>query len=201
MPDIKQITLPSGTTYDLRDSRVDSLVSQATKWLGVTTTAISDGSTINVIDIGGESVTVENGNIVSYNNMEFIWNGTITTPCWQEFGSSGSLKALAFKDGVAVSTQVPATFTTTGTVSAPTILKTAEGTTAKVTGITSVGSMPTYTVADGVLTITAGSAPTADTEKTFKTGDATYEASAPTLSASTVVATNTNVSGTVTYTP
>lgn len=38
MADIKKITLPSGTTYDLRDSRVDSIISQGTRWVGVTTT-------------------------------------------------------------------------------------------------------------------------------------------------------------------
>ena len=197
MADIKQITLPSGTTYDLRDSRVDSLISQATKWVGVTTTEISDGSTTSVIVIGGVDHTAQVGDITSYNNMEFIWNGSL----WQEFGSTGSLKTLAFKDSVAVSTVVPATFSTTGTVSAPTISVASAGETGTVTGITDVGSMPTFTVANEILTITAGAVPTADSEKTFKTGDASYSASAPTLSATTTTATTSNVSGTVTYTP
>lgn len=225
MPDIKQITLPSGTTYDLRDSRVDSIISQGTRWVGVTTTEISDGSTTSTIVIDGTSHAAEIGDITSYNNMEFIWNGTK----WQEFGSTGSLKALAFKDSVAVSTAVPATYTTTftgkqksvsvsgtttgsvtetkgsveiktkssgtnsytpaGSVSTPTISVKTAGTTAKVTGITGVGTlpsctMPTYTVANEVLTITAGTfsagtLPTADTEKTFKTGDAAYQSSKP----------------------
>lgn len=108
---IQQITLPSGTTYDLQDSRVDSIVSQSTRWVGVTTTALSDGSSATTIIIGGESHNVLEGDIASYNNMEFIFNGTI----WQEFGSTGSLKALAFKDSVAVSTDVPSSFTTTFT--------------------------------------------------------------------------------------
>lgn len=197
MADIKQITLPSGTTYDLRDSRVDSLISQATKWVGVTTTEISDGSTTNVIVIGGVDHTAQVGDIASYNNMEFIWNGSL----WQEFGSTGSLKTLAFKDSVAVSTVVPATFSTTGTVSAPTISVASAGETGTVTGITDVGSMPTFTVTNEVLTITAGAVPTADSEKTFKTGDASYSASAPTLSATTTTATTSNVAGTVTYNP
>ena len=257
MPDIKQITLPSGTTYDLRDSRVDSIISQGTRWVGVTTTEISDSSTTSTIVIDGTSHTAETGDITSYNNMEFIWNGTK----WQEFGSTGSLKALAFKDSVAVSTAVPATYTTTftgkqksvsvsgtttgsvsvtkgtvtvskassgtatytpqgsnasssvsgtcsvtpsgsistgtgtanytpaGSVSTPTISVKTAGTTGKVTGITSVGTLPsctlpTYTVANEVLTITAGTfsagtLPTADTEKTFKTGDAAYKSTQP----------------------
>ena len=230
MPDIKQITLPSGTTYDLRDSRVDSIISQGTRWVGVTTTELYDGATTSTITINGVSHTAEIGDIAGYTpsgkqQEEFIWSGTN----WQEFGSTGSLKALAFKDSVAVSTSVPATYSTTftgkqksvsvsgtttgsvtetkgkveiktkssgtnsytpaGSVSTPTISVKTAGTTGKVTGITSVGTlpsatMPTYTVANEVLTITAGSfsagtLPTADTEKTFKTGDASYKSSQP----------------------
>ena len=257
MPDLKKITLPSGTTYDLRDSRVDSIISQGTRWVGVTTTALSDGSTTSTITISGESHTAEIGDIASYNNMEFIWNGTQ----WQEFGSTGSLKALAFKDSASGTVDVPTTYTTTftgkqksvsvtgtttgsvsvtkgivtvskassgtatytpagtnaasnvsgscsvtpsgsistglgtanytpeGTVSKPTISVKTSGTTAKVTGVTNAGTLPsctlpTYTVANETLTITAGSfsagaLPTLDTEKTFKTGDAAYESTTP----------------------
>ena len=262
MPDIKKITLPSGTTYDLRDSRVDSIISQGTRWVGVTTTELYDGATASTIMIAGESHTAEIGDIAGYTptgkpQEEFIYNGTT----WQEFGSTGSLKALAFKDSVAVTTAVPATYTTTftgksksvsvsgtttgsvtetksavtvskastgtatytpqgsnaassvsgscsvtpsgsistgtgtanytpaGSVSTPTISVKTAGSTGKVTGITSVGTlpsatMPTYTVANEILTITAGSfsagtLPTADTEKTFKTGDAAYQSTQP----------------------
>lgn len=238
MPDIRQLKLPNNTTYDLRDSRVDSIISQGTRWVGVTTTPLSDGSATSTIVINGDSHNAEIGDITSYNDMEFIWNGTV----WQEFGSTGSLKALAFKDSVAVSTVVPATFATTftgksatisvsgttnGSVSAPAIsLKTA-GSTDTVTGITGVGTlpsatMPTFTVANDILTITAGSfsagtLPTADTEKTFKTTDAAYESSTPAFtgasmtstgtytpeatSISTTTVTSTSVAGTVTYTP
>ena len=74
--------------------------------------------------------------------------------------------------------------TINGTATAPTISVKTAGTTGKVTGITSVGSMPTYSVSNEVLTITAGATPTADTEKTFKTGDATYQAGTSTVSGS-----------------
>lgn len=74
--------------------------------------------------------------------------------------------------------------TISGTATAPTISVKTAGTTGKVTGITSVGSMPTYSVSNEVLTITAGVTPTADTEKTFKTGDATYQAGTSTVSGS-----------------
>lgn len=269
MPDIKQITLPSGTTYDLRDSRVDSIISQGTRWVGVTTTPISDGSTTSTIVIDGVSHNAEIGDIAGYQETgkqqeEFIWNGTV----WQEFGSTGSLKALAFKDTASGTVAVPATYsfsgtaasvsvtgTTAGSVSetkgtvtvskansgdatytpqgsnasssvsgtcsvtpsgsistgtgtanytpagsvsgscgAPTISVKTAGSTASVTPFGSAGSLPsctlpTYTVANEVLTITAGSfsagtLPSGGTAVTVKTGDAAYEATAPSFSGS-----------------
>lgn len=266
MPDIKQITLPNNTTYDLRDSRVDSIISQGTRWVGVTTTAISDGSTTSTIVIDGASHNAEIGDIASYNNMEFIWNGTV----WQEFGSTGSLKTLAFKDSVAVKTTIPKTFTSSfsgtqgtvsvsgtttgsvsetksavtvskassgtatytpqgsnasssvsgtcsvtpsgsistgtgtanytpagsvsGTVGTPTISVKTAGATKSITPFGSAGTLPsctlpTYTVSDGVLTITSGSfsagtLPSGGTAVTVKTGDAAYQSSQPTFSGS-----------------
>lgn len=225
MPDIKQITLPSGTTYDLRDSRVDSIISQGTRWVGVTTTALTDGSTTSTITIEGTAHNAEIGDIASYNNMEFIWSGTI----WQEFGSTGSLKALAFKDSASGSVTVPKTYSFTGTptnvsvsgtttgsvsetkgaveiktkssgtnsytpagsVSTPTISVKTAGATKSITPFGSAGSLPsctlpTYTVSNGVLTITAGSfsagtLPSAGTAVTVKTGDAAYNSSQPTF--------------------
>ncbi len=264
MPDIKQLKLPNGTTYDLRDSRVDSIISQGTRWVGVTTTAISDGSTTATIVIDGDSHAAEIGDITSYNNMEFIWNGTK----WQEFGSTGSLKALAFKDSASGTVAVPKTYsftgssvsvsvsgTTTGsitptksavtvskassgtatytpqgsnaassvsgscsvtpagsisvgtgtanytpagsvsgTVGTPTISVKTAGSTTSVTPFGSAGSLPsctlpTYTVANEVLTITAGSfsagtLPSAGTAVTVKTGDAAYQSTQPSFSGS-----------------
>lgn len=187
MPSIKKLRLPSGNTYDIVDEGARELISELlnyTTYLGVTTTELTDGATTNPITIDGQSVTAVNGNIATYNSQEFIFNGTI----WQKFGDLSALGALAYKNSVAVST------TATGSVSAPTISVNQPGTTAKVTGITSVGSMPTYTVENETLIFTAGATPTADTEKTFKTGDASYTASQPTF-------TGNAVDGVVTYSP
>ena len=116
-PLVKEVTLPSGNTYYLKDADVRNWIgtgassgaeyritelesavaalSNATHWLGITTTALSDGATTNPITIGGESVTAVSGDIVQYNDTEFIFNGT----AWQEFGASiGTLKAFAFVD-------------------------------------------------------------------------------------------------------
>ncbi|MBR6529623.1 MAG: hypothetical protein IKT62_06255, partial [Firmicutes bacterium] len=105
-PLISQITLPSGTTYDIKDAkaRADIATLQAyTDYIGVSSTTISDGGT-EIPTIGGETVTPSIGNIVNYGSKEFIYNGTI----WQEFGDlsalSDQLGELAYVDfdGVAV---------------------------------------------------------------------------------------------------
>lgn len=117
-PTIKEVTLPSGNTYWLKDDEVRQWIgdgttsgaekrisdaeaeiqklSNATHWLGVTTTALTDGSTTNPITIGGESVTAVSGDIVQDSNgTEYIFNGT----AWQALGSSvGTLKAFAYAD-------------------------------------------------------------------------------------------------------
>ncbi len=52
MPDISKITLPSGTSYDIKDATARELIASietsitgAMSYVGVTTTALTDGST------------------------------------------------------------------------------------------------------------------------------------------------------------
>lgn len=83
---------------------ISGLIAGGVHYLGKTTTALSDGATTNPITIGGKSVTAKQGDMVSYDankdqDLEFIFNGTN----WYEFGSTGSLKALAFKDNASAS--------------------------------------------------------------------------------------------------
>lgn len=97
MPDISKITLPSGTTYNLKDQYARDLIAEIGnfgEWLGVTTTAITDGSTTNPVTIDGESVTATNGDIVTYNTKEFIWSST--AGAWQKFGDLSGLGAMAY---------------------------------------------------------------------------------------------------------
>jgi len=111
MADISKITLPSGTTYDIKDATARQAIADLnnyTAYLGVTTTALTDGATTNPITVSGSSVTAKTGNIVNYGSKEFIFNGSE----WQEFGDMSGLKALAFKDTAS------ATYTPAGTVSA-----------------------------------------------------------------------------------
>lgn len=243
-PTMYEITLPSGNSYYIEDNEVRQWIgtgstsgaeyriseletevaklSNATHWLGVTTTSISDGSTTNPITIGGQSVTAVSGDIVQTSGRaEFIFNGT----AWQELGTSvGTLKAFAYADtgevtikpkgsnsasavsgtcsvtpsgsistGTGTANYTPAG-SVSGSVTAPTISVKTAGTTASVKPFGSAGTLPsctlpTYTVANGILTITAGSfsagtLPSAGTAVTVKTGDAAYQATAPTFSGS-----------------
>ena len=170
VPAMKKITLPSGNAYWLEDDEVRQWIGDgstsgaekrlsdaesaiqalqnATHWLGITTTTLTDGSTTNPITINGESVTAVSGDIAQDSTgTEFIFNGT----AWQQFGASiGTLKAFAFVDTGTV------TITPAGSCSgtAVTMSKTNVG------SVTDAGSMPTFTVSNEVLTITAGAAPT-----------------------------------------
>lgn len=100
-PVLSKITL-SGTTYDLKDAYARELLENLTgaiHYRGVTSTALEDGDTTNPITIDNKSYTAESGDVVIYQatgapGLEFIFDGTK----WNEFGSTGSLKALAFKD-------------------------------------------------------------------------------------------------------
>lgn len=116
MADISKITLPSGTTYNIKDQGARDLIDEMsgyTDFLGVTTTALTDGATTNPIKINNVDVTAKKGNIVTYGSAEFIFNGT----AWQEFGDLSGLGDLAFKDTASGSgtVAVPKTYTTTVT--------------------------------------------------------------------------------------
>lgn len=191
---ISQITIGS-STYDLKDGEARQLIADIqaySDYLGVTTTALTDGASTNPVSIGGEDVTAKKGNIVNYGAKEFIFNGTI----WQEFGDLSALGALAYADtaegdytpagtinaqtftGDALTSTgsfTPAgevaaptftgdeltstgTYTPAGTVSRPTITVTPTEDT--VYSITDVGTLPTMTVENEVLTFNAGTLPT-----------------------------------------
>jgi hypothetical protein len=97
---------------------IKTTISGAMHWAGVTTTPLSDGATTNPITIGGESYTAKSGDVAAYGELEFAWNGSK----WQEFGSTGSLKALAFKDSASgdftpAGTNAPSAVTFTGQTS------------------------------------------------------------------------------------
>ena len=158
---ISSITLPSGSTYDIKDAEAREMIEALqgyTEYLGVTTTELVDGVTTSpVVVIAGESVTAKKGDIVTYESKEFVYNGTV----WQEFGDLSGLGDLAFKDTAS------ADYTPEGTVTISVATSTNE--TAAVAPAQS-GEV-TYTP--------AGSVSLTQTEKTLlispaQSGDATY---------------------------
>ena len=79
MADISQITLPSGSTYQIKDAtarqQIIDLTGQLTgavHYRGLTSSEITDGATINPITIDNKSYTAVAGDLVIYGNMEYI---------------------------------------------------------------------------------------------------------------------------------
>lgn len=180
MADISEITLPSGVTYDIKDATARNDISMlkgsgtgAMHYAGVTTTALANGSSTSPIKINEADYTPANGDVVIYGQLEFVWS--TSDKKWHEFGSTGSLKGLAFKDSASAS------YTPAGSVSAPTV--TVAVNTAKVAPITGVGTLPNFTasVSNETLTLgfSAGSLPTKGEEVTVATGIKSASASAP----------------------
>ena len=234
MPDIKyisKVTAPNGTTYNIKDAKawsdiedLKTSVTGAMHYIGTTTTAISDGSTTNPITIGGKTVTAKAGDVAIYGNLEFVWSDT--TSKWQEFGSTGSLKDLAFKDSASGS------YTPAGSVSQPTFTGTegnvsvsGNGTISglsftgdwkKFSGTTTAAgnvSVSTKTTSNQTATVssTTGTAtytpagtvsqPTFDNGSVSASGEFTPEGSVNLSTTSTVLEVSKAASGTATYTP
>lgn len=191
MADISKITLPSGTTYDIKDSTARSLISDiqssitgAMHYEGVTSTTLSDGATTATITIDGDSKTFtadDAGSVVISGQKEYVWNGTK----WQEFGSTGSLKALAFKDTASAS------YKPAGTVSQPTFTGSSSNVTITATNSTSGNYTPAGTV----------SKPTFTGSSMTSTGKFTPAGSVSLSNTNQTAAVSPASSGTVTYTP
>ena len=141
MPQISKITLPSGTTYDLKDAyardTISSLVGgDAIIFVGVSSTALTDGGTQRPT-IDGSQVSPGAGQLFFYGTKEFIWGQDNK---WHELGSLDSLGDLAYKDTASTSYQ-PA-----GTVSIPTFTGTSSTVTITATDNTSGNYQPKGTV-------------------------------------------------------
>ena len=82
-----------GTVY----SAINTALSAAVKFQGVTTTALYDGATTNPITIDGASYTARKGDEVINGGKEFLWTGTK----WQQLGDeeSWALKTVTISAG------------------------------------------------------------------------------------------------------
>ena len=191
MPQIDHITLPSGTTYEIADATARAQQVGAIILRGETTTALTNGATVNPIQIGGESFSAHANDAVFYGQKEFVFDGAN----WHEFGDMSGLGSLAMKNSASGNFTPAGTiavnaasgsgtaYTPEGSVSAPAISVKTAGATKSVTPFGSAGTLPelTMTVTDGNLTIafSQGTLPTAGTAVTVKTGDAAYQAGQP----------------------
>lgn len=149
------------------------------------------GTTTGSVNVTKSAVTVSKAS-----------SGTATyTPQGSNAASSVSGSCTITPSGSISTGSGTANYTPAGTVTAPTITVDTAGATTSVAEVASVGSMPTYTVANEVLTITAGAVPTTNSV-TVKTGDASYTSSAPAFTGTGVDLefSGTEVTGTVTGT-
>ena len=143
--------------FTLKDAEARELIEDighALYWIGVTTTALTDGDTTNPIVVNSENVTAKLGGMASYSGSEFVWNGS----AWQELGKN-NFGALAFKSSASGS------YTPAGDVS----ITAGTDSTDSVVGVSANGTVPSFTVSGETATFSAGSMPTLAASKTFIT--------------------------------
>ena len=207
MPQISKITLPSGTTYDLKDAtaraQIEAIVGgNVISFGGVSSTRLTDGGTEKPT-VEGVAVDPTKGQIYFYQTQEFIW----ANDKWQELGSLEALGDLAYKDTASASYQPKGTVsqpTFTGSSSTVTITSTVNTSgnyqpAGSITGGAFTGSNTTFTgkfIPEGsVTTITATTENRAATVSKAASGEVTYtpqgSVAAPTISVATAGATTT----------
>lgn len=182
MADISKIKLPSGTEYNLKDAWAREAIEglgSPTHFIGESTTAITDGGTQKPT-IGGSAVNQKAGDIIVYNNAEFIWTGS----AWRELGDLSGLGNLAYKNNASTS------YTPAGTVTKPTF--TGSSSTVSITATaTATGN---YQPAGSISGIAWTGSSMTSTGKYTPTGTITLATGNKTAAVSTA-------SGNVTYTP
>ena len=117
MADISKITLPNGTTVNIKDAdaRADiedlqTAIAGGITFEGETTTELEDNSTIASVTINGELVTAVKGMLVVNGGKEFVYDGAK----WIELGDLSLIGALGWKNSATGS------YTPAGSVSQPT---------------------------------------------------------------------------------
>ena len=190
---LQTVKLPNdATTYYLNDTEarsaidaIDQKITGGMHYLGITSTDVKTAPTTQVVSVESTDITAAVGDVVIYGQYEYIWNGTT----WQLFGTPNlndlnGVGAFGYANTGTGSTTPEGTigfadtavgdtgnYTPDGDVSIDTTSAVA---TDSITGITNVGTMPTFsaTVNNGELTFawTDGTTPTADTAKTVVTG-------------------------------
>ena len=204
---ISQITLPSGTTYDIKDAwartQIEAIVGgSAVVFKGVSSTPLTDGGNENPT-VDGTVITVKStGELYFYQKEEFIYGNDNQ---WHSLGPQlETLGALAYKDDASGS------FTPSGTVTQPTFTGSSSTVTITATdnvngnyqpkgtisGGTFTGSSSTFTgsfTPSGTVSVTTNATTNKTATVSSTTGTATYTpagtVSAPTISVGTAGAT------------
>lgn len=180
---ISQVTLPNGDIVYIKDKEardeIDKL-SAYTQFLGVTTTAIVDGTASAVVAIGGKDVTAKRGDIVIYNKVfnagtlqektvaqEFIYDGE----AWSLFGDLSA--AANWLGDLAYNDTASADYTPEGSVNV--VLNPTNATV--IAQVTDAGTVPTYEATEATVVgqvINTGTVPTFEaTEATVLIGVST----------------------------
>lgn len=117
MPEISSITLPSGTKYDIKDAQarediasIEASIAGGMTVVGETSTELEDGSLLDIIVINGENHRARKGDLVWYQNSEFLYDGDE----WKFIGDLSAIGALGYKDSA------QGLFTPSGSISQPT---------------------------------------------------------------------------------
>lgn len=191
MADISKITLPTGSTYNLKDQQarndiaaIQGAISGGVTFMGETSTALTDGSTATSIVINSATITAVKGYLVVYNSKEFVFDGTK----WIELGDLSLIGDLGWKDSAT------GEYTPAGTVSQPTFSGTQSAVTITAADNTNGNYQPKGTVSQPTFT---GSS-TTSSGKFTPSGSVTVTTNATTNKTATVAPAS---SGTATYTP
>ena len=115
MADISKITLPSGTTYNLKDAEARSQIQaltggDAVVFVGVSETELTDGGN-QTPKVNNVNITPATGQLFFYGTEQFVWGPDNK---WHGLGSLDSLGSLAYKNSASGS------YKPEGTISQPT---------------------------------------------------------------------------------
>lgn len=194
---ISKVKIPGDTAiYYIKDDEARDLIEDLEKlieqlgdftaYLGVTTTALSDGSTTNPITIDGESVTAVAGNIVSYNDgsgslytaKDFIFNGTK----WQEFANPTKLGKFAYVNKGTATFTPNVTKSGTVTAASATLAATARPATFSTTAVTGATAIKTVnSITTNANVITGGSYSKATAATVTVNSSATFSGTVPSV--------------------
>ena len=87
--DRKTLTVGSKSFNGSEDITIEASdlgLAAAMKFLGTSSTTITDGATTNPITISAKSTNVTAGNVVLYDGYEYVWTGS----AWEQLGQEGS---------------------------------------------------------------------------------------------------------------